>query len=83
MELVLKLKLPPPGITEKPEPEKSLEETVREMIEKVDSYEDSAVEWKALKRFYSDLCKCGDNPRAQSLRKMIRPVLAKYGFFVE
>lgn len=87
MELLVKLNIPSPGCASTPEkPDKlviPLEDEIHQMLEKIDSHHESNVEWRAIKRFYTDLCKAKQTDRVKNLRKMIRPVLAKYGFHVE
>lgn len=86
MQVLIKLAIPNPG-TCAPNPGKevgtSIEEDVRKMLELIDSYHESAIEWRAIRRFYTDLCRAKQSPRVKNLRKMIRPVLAKYGYHVE
>jgi len=41
------------------------------------------VEWKSLQGFYKQLASMKQTPRVQNLRKMIKPVLSKYGYHVE
>jgi len=60
-----------------------VEEEVRTMLDLVESGHDSAVEWRALRGFYQNLCKMKQNPRVRNLREMIKPVLSKYGYHVE
>ncbi len=85
MELLLKLCIPSPGQPKEPKgpPPRPIEDEVREMLDLVNSQEESLIEWKALKRFYSDLCKRPQTPRIHNLREMIKPTLARYGFHVE
>lgn len=86
MQLLVKLNIPSPGCAPAPKKQVNtipLEDEIRQMLEKVDSHHESNVEWRAIKRFYTDLCKAKQTDRVKSLRKMIQPVLAKYGFHVE
>lgn len=68
----------------KPEPKgKSIEEEVRESIELIDSGRASSVEWRALRGLYDSLVKMKQTDRIKNLRKMIKPVLSKYGYHME
>jgi hypothetical protein len=78
MKLMLKLEMPKePGCNEKI---KSIEDTVREAIELVDSGYCSNVEWILLNKLYEKLCCMKKTPRVQNIINMIEPVLAKYGY---
>jgi len=59
----------------------SIEDEIRESIQLVNSYHDSSIEWRALRGLYDRLCRMPQNPRIQNLKKMLKPVLAKYGYF--
>jgi hypothetical protein len=59
-----------------------LEDKVREMLELIDSGYDSDVEFIAIKRLYKELCCKKPSERVNNLKKMIEPVLAKYGYHV-
>lgn len=75
------LDMPPPeaGKSEYPtEPEISIEEEVREAIEKIDSGHDSYVEWKLLNKLAKEL-RSRKDARSKNLLEMIDPVLQKYG----
>lgn len=72
---------PPQPPQKKPEPRESIEDKVREALECIDSGYESAVEWSMINRIYSDLCKLKKpSPRATNLKKLIEPVLSKYGY---
>jgi hypothetical protein len=75
---------PAPRPVQKKEPEEKkpgIEDSVREAIECIDSGHDSNVEWSLINRVYKDLCKLKKpSPRAENLKKMIEPVLSKYGY---
>ncbi len=85
--LVLDLGTPEIGKTKRPltagKSACTIEEQVREMIECIESDEDSNVEWRALKGLYADLVKMKQTDRIKRLRKTIKPVLSKYGIHVE
>jgi hypothetical protein len=59
----------------------SIEDEIRDSIQLINSYQDSSIEWRALRGLYDRLCKMPSNPRIQNLKQMIKPVLAKYGYF--
>lgn len=59
----------------------TVEEKVREAIDLVDSGYCSHTEWLMLNKLYESLCRNKkQGPRIQNLKKMIEPVLAKYGY---
>jgi hypothetical protein len=58
----------------------TVEEQVRSMIDLVQSDRDSSTEWRALRSFYSDLHKMKRTARIENLIKLIKPVLATYGY---
>lgn len=65
----------------KPEQKRPVEDKVREAIQLVDSGMDSQVEWILLNKLYKSLCELKKpTERAMSLKKMIEPVLSKYGY---
>lgn len=85
IKLMLELPVPAPApapVHKKPEVEKvPLEDKVREALECIDSGYESGVEWAMINRLYADLCKLKKpSSRAENLKKMIEPVLAKYGY---
>jgi hypothetical protein len=84
IKLMLELPMPAPApapVQQKKEPEYSVEDKVREALECIDSGHESGVEWSMINRLYSDLCKLKKpNDRAKNLKKMIEPVLAKFGY---
>lgn len=59
---------------------KCLEDKVREMLDLVDSGHDSTVEFMAIQKLYKELCCKKPSQRVNNLKKMIEPVLAKYGY---
>lgn len=82
MRLHLMLELPPP-VPQKQESEPtrmSLEDKVRDALELIDSGYESRVEWLMINKLYHELCKRKPTPRVQNLKKMIKPVLAKFGY---
>lgn len=90
IEVVIKLEQPRPGspapaATEKKPVEKkqSIEEQVRKTIELIESGYCSDMEWKALRSFYTVLMKRKQTERIKNLRKMIKPLLSKYGYHTE
>ena len=84
MQLTIKLVMPEPGIQkpEKKQAEKqySIEDEVRDSIALVESDRDSSIEWKALRQLACKLEKAKQTPRVINLRKMLQPVLSKYGY---
>jgi len=86
MRLHLMLDLPPPTpekITRPVAKQCTVEDDIRALIEVVESDRESLVEWKSLQGFYKQLASMKQTPRVQNLRKMIKPVLSKYGYHVE
>lgn len=82
MDLLIKLAIPEPGKSQ-PEEEMSLEEEVRESIKLAESDTASTIEWKALRQLYKHLCKQKQTPEIRNVRKLLKPVLSKYGYHVE
>lgn len=87
IKVMLELPMPapapvaPPPVEKKPEPKVSVEDKVREALECIDSGYESGVEWAMINRLYKDLCNLKKpSPRAENLKKMIEPVLAKFGY---
>lgn len=73
--------MPDPGI-HKPDttPPRTLEDEIRDSIALVESDKDSSIEWKALRKLACKLEKAKQTPRVVNLRKMLQPVLSKYGY---
>ena len=80
MKLMLKLEMPKEPSPDKKQNIKSIEDTVREAIELVDSGYCSNVVWILLNKLYEKLCGMKKTPRVQNIIGMIEPVLAKYGY---
>lgn len=81
LELPMPTPAPVPVAPKKEEPEYSVEDKVREALECIDSGHESGVEWAMINRLYADLCKLKKpSKRALNLKKMIEPVLAKFGY---
>lgn len=84
MSIKIMLDLPPPEYREPPKKEEhkpSIEEEVREALEKIDSGYESHVEWLMIGGLYEKLKQLAHpSPRARALIEMIEPVLAKYGY---
>jgi hypothetical protein len=59
----------------------SIEDEIRDSINLINSYQDSSIEWRAIRGLYDRLCKMKQTPRVKNLKNMIKPVLAKYGYF--
>jgi hypothetical protein len=84
VQLMLDLPPPKPDQIRKPVAQQcSIEDDIRTLIEMIDSDYESNVEWKALNGFYQQLASMKKTPRVENLKKMIKPVLSKYGFHVE
>lgn len=79
MNLTLKLSMPDPGAS-KPEEKQDIESEIRESIRLAESNKNSSIEWRALRAFYDHLCKCKKTEKTENLKKMLRPVLSKYGY---
>lgn len=58
----------------------SVEDKVRDALECIESGYKSDVEWLMINRLYTSLQKAKQSPRVRNLRKMIEPVMAKYGY---
>ncbi len=69
--------LRPAGRTEKSVP---IEDEIRDSLELIESGRDSAIEWRAIRGLYKQLLDMQQTPRVVNLRKMIQPVLNKYGY---
>jgi hypothetical protein len=88
MKLLINLSIPEPQPQQPAEPQNpqeqkcSLEDNVRELLDLIESGHESIVEWRVINRLYSDLQspKYKNNPKAQNIREMIEPILAKNGF---
>lgn len=71
--------MPAPGGAPEPTPRGiPLEEKVRDMIDCVESGEDSTTEWLTLNKLHGMLSERSDK-RSKALLKVIEPVMAKYG----
>lgn len=87
IKVMLELPMPapaPPPIPQKKEESTapSVEDRVKEAIDCIDSGHDSRIEWSLLTRLYKDLSNLKKpNDRARNLMKLIKPVLAKFGYF--
>lgn len=77
MQLSLQLQIPQPS----DQPQCSVEDSIREVLDCIDSGYDSDVEWIMIRRFYDAICQMRETPRIYNLKQMIEPVLAKYGYF--
>lgn len=74
--------MPKPAQQEHRGPRCTPEEKVREAIDSIDSGNDSHVEWLLLNKLYKQMCELKrPSPRADNLKKMIEPVLQKFGYF--
>lgn len=60
---------------------KSPEEQIKEALECIESGHDSREEWLFVNSTYSQLCKMKPTPRVKNLIDMIKPVMAKHGYF--
>lgn len=75
--------MPAPGrtaqspVSPKPIP---VEDRVRDALELINSGHESHKEWLLINKLYKQL-RGKSSPRAQNLCKMIKPVLAKFGYF--
>ena len=81
MSTIVIMQMPEPSKSKeaRPLPEKiPVEAEVRDMIECIESGEDSAVQWITLNKLYGAI-KDRKDSRALNLKKMIEPTLAKYG----
>lgn len=58
----------------------SVEDRVRDLMERIDSGMDSTVEWNMLRRIYRSL-RGINNSRAKNLIKMMEPILHKNGYY--
>lgn len=59
---------------------KPIEDKVREALERVESGYKSDVTWLMIRKLYTKLQGMKQTPRVENLKKMIEPVLAKYGY---
>jgi hypothetical protein len=64
-------------------PRRPIEDQIRDSLELIESDKGSSIEWRAIRDLYDQLCCMKQSSRVQNLRKMIKPVLAKYGYFKE
>lgn len=85
IQLKISLAMPP---RQTPEQEKArkkectIEQDVRDALEKIDSGFDSHVEWLMIRGLYKRLSAIGKpSKKAKNLMEMIEPVLAKYGYY--
>lgn len=81
MQIKIMLDMPTPEAGKSKYPtkdEKSVEEEVKEAIEKIDSGHESYVEWKLLNKLAKEL-RSRKDARSKNLMEMIDPVLSKYG----
>lgn len=81
MQIKIMLDMPTPEAGKSKYPakdEKSVEEEVREAIEKIDSGHESYVEWKLLNKLAKEL-RSRKDAKSKNLMEMIDPVLSKYG----
>lgn len=82
IKLLVQLDMPPQVPTERkqlPIRKTSIEDEVRHALDCIDSGHASGVEWIMVNKLYRALAKY-KTPRAENLRKLIEPVLAKYGY---
>lgn len=71
--------MPAPGQGAKaPAPGISLEAKVRDMLDSIESGHPSAQDWIAINKFYGTI-KDRTDTRSKALKKMIEPVMSKYG----
>jgi 16S rRNA A1518/A1519 N6-dimethyltransferase RsmA/KsgA/DIM1 with predicted DNA glycosylase/AP lyase activity len=68
---------PVPPKSERPRP--TVEAKVRSLVEDIENGD--MVNWKLLCKFYKCLCSTKQTPKVKSLRKMISPILHKYGYY--
>jgi hypothetical protein len=86
IKVMLELPMPSPAPQAAPAQKSAIqkvpvEDKVREALECIDSGHESGVEWAMINRLYADLCKLKKpTERAENLKKMIEPVLSKYGY---
>lgn len=80
LQILVEMPHPAPEKTEKAPVGLSIEDKVRDALDCIDSGYDSRVEWLMINKLYSELQKRKQTPRVQNLRKMIEPVLAKFGY---
>ena len=87
IKVMLEIGMPAPLPAPVPEKKKQedhkipLEDRVREALECIDSGYESGVEWSMINRLYRDLQSLKKpTDRAKNLKKMIEPVLSKYGY---
>lgn len=64
-------------------PKRPIEDEVRDSLELIESDRESSIEFRAIRGLYSQLTKMKQTARVRNLRDMLRPVLAKYGYFNE
>ena len=82
MKIEIILTTPPKEKSKYPTREKargSIEERVKEALDKIDSGKDSHVEWAMINRLYAALQKKDRTPRVDNLLKKIEPIMSKYG----
>ena len=61
----------------------TIEQQVRDMLQLIESDYESSIEWRALRGLYAKLMSMKQSDRVKNLRKMIKPVLHKYGHLVD
>lgn len=77
---MLKVGLPSHHEKTEPAPLKvPLEDKIRDLVEEVDSGRESYQQWLILNKFYKGLKAKPNSPRVKNLKKMIEPILSKYG----
>lgn len=85
VKLMVEIGMPAPhpdGPRKMPEePKKApIEDQVRAALKKIDSHDESQLEWAMINKLYASLKKMNKkSPRVKNLLKMIEPVMAKYG----
>lgn len=80
MKLQILIDVPPPVEKAKEAPcPMGIEDKVRDALELIESGHESHQEWIMINKLYKALCEKKPNKRINNLKKMIEPVLAKYG----
>ncbi len=75
---IIQVSLPEPAEKKKETP---LEDRIRDMVQLVDNNVYTGVEFATLCRLYEALCAGKQTERVSNLKEMIRPVLARKGYF--